>query len=276
MSDDPAPVNVRHESVPIRRFGDFFEEIDRRCRTRDAKYLFRGQRQDWPILPSIARLELDIDVLDAEHRMMAELKRAAPPLLREGPNDDWAWLTIAQHHGLPTRLLDWTSNPLVALWFAVESPAEDGENGIVWMLEPPDSMVLTQGSLADKDPLGLMYSPCFRPADFTERVVAQQGWFTLHQYYATYGFVEMQRSFYYAKHLTKFEIPAAKFSEFRFTLDMLGINRAALFPGLDGLCRTIRWQNSLESDEKKPPSKSTPKTTNARRKKPAAKRRKRR
>ena len=48
----------------------------------------------------------------------------------------WEWLTVAQHHGLPTRLLDWTHNPMIAAHFVTDRPEDLGTDGAIWCVEP--------------------------------------------------------------------------------------------------------------------------------------------
>src|SRR5260370_1312131 len=83
----------------------------------------RGQRDyDWPLQPKIDRPSFVAHRhargwtrRHHEERLLAEFQRGARPHVMIQPADQWEWLAIAQHHGLATRLLDWTSNPLAAL-----------------------------------------------------------------------------------------------------------------------------------------------------------------
>jgi len=95
--------------------------------------LFRGQRTDETLLPKIARIHVAPLRDGVEKAMLVEFKRMSKPLLREETRSDWDWLALAQHHGLATRLLDWTQNPLAALWFAVQRSPDGAAGGVVWV-----------------------------------------------------------------------------------------------------------------------------------------------
>ena len=71
------------------------------------------------------------DISSLERILMEEFKRLSVPELALLPTSDFEWLFLAQHYGLPTRLLDWSTSPLVALFFAVER--KDEVDGAVYM-----------------------------------------------------------------------------------------------------------------------------------------------
>jgi hypothetical protein len=142
--------------------------------------LFRGQSGDWPLLPKIARLATPSGVLEAEQRMFAEFKRQALPHLEQLPDSDWDWLSLAQHSGMATRFLDWSTNPLAALWFAVQNPAVSGKPGVVWYLDALDRDFLDTSASAG--PFSLKATKVLRPRHISRRIFSQSGFFTVHKY----------------------------------------------------------------------------------------------
>ena len=101
-----------------------------------ATRIYRGQDVADPLLPKYSREAKKSglkDPLRPEDQLLDTFRRLSRPYLgHRVPTDTFEWLAVAQHHGLPTRLLDWTGNPLFALWFAVRNgpSSEDDGDGI--------------------------------------------------------------------------------------------------------------------------------------------------
>jgi len=187
------------------------------------------------------------DLLDCESKMFQDFKRQALPLLQFRPSDDWDWLALAQHHSMATRLLDWTSNPIAALWFAVRRPAIDDKPGVVWAFDSnPNDYVPTD---MKDSPFSLSRTVVFRPRHITRRIIVQAGWFTVHKYLIDGHFVALENHSRYKRRLQKIIIPPLKFSDIRWELDRWGFNAANLYADLDGLCGHVEWQHSLMDDE---------------------------
>jgi hypothetical protein len=230
----------------VNTLAEFTKLIEETCLDQ-SEVLFRGQSSDWPLLPSIARERLTDDVFAVEKSMLDEFQRHSVPYLRITPESTWDWLALAQHHGLPTRLLDWSQNPLTSLWFAVNRPPHDGRNGVVWILRPTDDDFPSD---SEKNSLECKRHMVFTPKHVSERITAQIAWFTVHKCWSENPVLDpLEQSNDFKSKLTKLEIPADKFAHLRFHLDRYGVNHTSVFPGLDGLCSHIRWNRCLLSDE---------------------------
>lgn len=225
--------------------------IEKHCDNLDSfdTVLFRGQREDWPLLPKLARLKFRSNntVLYAESEMISSFKRRAFPFLDSKPENDLDRFAIAQHFGMATRLLDWTTNPLTALWFAVEQPAIDNADGVVWLFIPANEDHIQDDEI---DPLKINETRVFRPKHINKRIIAQHGWFTIHKYNTIKSrFIPMENEKKYENWLMKLRIPASTFPALRCALDRCGINAATIYNDIVGLCKDSEWKVALLDDE---------------------------
>jgi len=218
-----------------------------------------------------------------ERHLLTSFRKYA---LRSAVHGDsvWNWLSVGKHHGLPTRLLDWTYSPYVAMHFATENFAHFDEDGAIWcvdyhetnqmlpkrvreILDQHDANIFTTemlievahtlaefGALSRKD-----FVLFFEPPSLDERIVNQFALFSLPSS-ATMSLEELlkQRE---ATH-RRIIIPAALKWEVRDKLDQANITERVLFPGLDGLSL---WLKRYFTTRPSPSAQTTIATTRRRR-----------
>lgn len=210
-----------------------------------ADLLFRGQPCDWPLRPRLWRVRprgKGLSTPGLEKLLFTKFNRDSVRFSEFAPKDDWDRLALAQHHGLLTRLLDWTFNAPTALWFAVRRPPQkeddDGkrpENGVVWVLCAPTKdfrLNTSRHCPFDNNSRALI----FRPKAISERIVAQSAVFTIDRPVDGRKLVPLEEHPRYKNKLVQLLVPHSAFPSIRHGLHMLNANAKLLFPDFDGLC----------------------------------------
>lgn len=229
--------------------------------------IFRGQRKNWPLLPKIARDDLGLrtggDILELEFKLIDEFRRIGRSYVDlTRIDDDWDWLAMGQHHGLATRLLDWTTNAFAGIWFAVEKPPLDKKPGFVYIYKPTPSDFLDTSKISD--PFRVTNTQIVRPPHSNPRITAQSAIFTIHPYYDERGrFVAFEEDSKITGELIAVRIPADSFWIIRYDLDRCGVNRHSLFPDLDGISQYLNWLYTEYIDEKNKSRMSVKRTKEA-------------
>jgi len=215
------------KELRVKTFSEFHECIQR---YEQNFTVFRGVRDAaYELIPKIGRpdTKLKDQLAKSEKRMLQLFQDRAVPYLPSVPRSDWEWIAIMQHHGVPTRLIDWSRNALVAAYFAVEKESTTESAVYAWRsTERPVNVS------KDNGPFDIAEVRKFIPAHVSERIVAQSGLFTVHP--SPTKPMESDT-------LEKIVILQFFRKEMKDILFKYGIHRAALFPGLDGLADHITW-----------------------------------
>ena len=234
-------------------------------------WAFRGQGdKNWPLLSSLSRLVKSTEISDKaikrqEDRIRRIFERKAHLFIDDLPQDELEWLAMMQHHGAPTRLLDLTWSPFVAAFFALERTtvdaavwafnlplmyqnskrAIDGVN--VWEADPREPGVFDEIYSSNKHSFAWQGDPFRMP----QRVVAQSGTFlvpgnlnqTVQQIFDGYPATPKGRTRMENALLIQFVFDTAKVrADAMESMYSMNITQATLFPGLDGLARSMYYE----------------------------------
>ena len=256
--------------VVVRSLGDLIAqttptEPDPATGRRRSTGVYRGAADAaWPLFTSLDTLGGAANPhtkADLEEYILRSFIRYSRPYFGSPPVNDWEVLVAAQHHGLPTRLLDWTFSPLVAAHFATVDVAVTTDRA-VWRLDwkavhrffqLPELALLIQDleGIVEADrpftPSALFamredarpFACMLEPPSLDARIVAQSAAFTLcsdkHQPFDR--FLERHGL---GGALTKIVIPARDAGRVRDQLDLVSVDERRLFPDLDGVAAHLR------------------------------------
>jgi hypothetical protein len=265
--------------VVVDSLGDLIDKVtpiepDVRTGRRRDTGIYRGASDACrPLLSSLDRLggvSPPHTKRDLEGHILRNFIRYSRPHLPTAPVNDWEILVAAQHHGVPTRLLDWTYSPLVAAHFAT-TDSHGGRDRAVWRLDwqqihrafklPTLALLIedlartfgserrpftpwtlfdaTHGGDATARAELRDFACMIEPPSLDARIIAQAAVFTLCTD-TSRPFDAFLEAHELASALTKFVIPESEAARFRDQLDLVGIDERRVFPDLDGVAEGLR------------------------------------
>lgn len=228
----------------INSLTDLISELEIDFGSYGGSVWYRGQtKESYTLLPSYLR-----DKNAPESTLLSAFKQNATMLTNKQPTNSFDWMFMMQHYGIPTRLLDWSESPLVALYFALLK-SEDDFDAVIWALKPTELNKLSN----IKNKFEEFYIPSFEDEEVqaydmksvmnarvelnplaviatrnNPRIQAQMGVFTIHSYEKVSIENIGEQS-----HVIKYIIKKDAKKNMLKQLELLGITEFQLFPELD-------------------------------------------
>lgn len=218
----------------INTIKDFLEIVD-----SFGKYgqIYRGLgKASYKLIPSLSRykkksIERKFDLLKKEKDSIRIFETEYQQYHPMRVNNNWELLSLAQHHGLPTRLMDWSLSPLVALFFAVEK--FHNEDAAIYILDN-NNIWLYGNNLKKHNPFNISSPMIYMPNQISQRQKAQQGVFTIQP--------DLDKEFD-VKGLNKIIIDKKSVNIIKWNLFTYGISTKSVYPDIDGLCSQLKWSH---------------------------------
>jgi hypothetical protein len=209
-------------TIRIESFREFQSAIE-----SDEAYMYRGVSDaGYQLLAKVARgWKLGCEMLQVSERSLLEQFRVrAIQYVTARPQNDWEWLALGQHYGLPTRLLDWTQNPLVALYFACTGHSD--KDGAVYFAARANELNVD----ATPDPFQLKDERAWSGLHIDSRMSAQSGLYTVSP--------DPTIPFESGVKLKAIVSASAKAPLLKL-LEQFGVNNCMLFPGLESVASYV-------------------------------------
>lgn len=232
-----------------------------------SNFVYRGMEDSRHKLEtSLMRIKGPYDLL--ERHLLRNFRKYAYKNEIVG-NSIWNWLAMAQHHGLPTRMLDWTYSPYIALHFTTASMRNFDRDGVIWAVDysrinnylPDELITVIREEGSNTFTVEMLDSVCtslsefdglqkenfalfFEPPALDERIINQHALFSLMS--SPKGMLDKWLS-QHSELYFRIIIPKELKWEIRDKLDQANITERVLFPGLDGLSKWLKRHYSQRS-----------------------------
>ena len=241
--------------VKVKSVVDMISEIKKLIENYNELLWYRGHSvKDWELVPSVQRGNYKNEKV--EQYLVNDFFMKSSISMKSRPDEYvTGWMTLMQHYGLPTRLLDWSASPLVALFFATNDYKKyKNEDGCIWILRPGRLNELEGfGSYIypmDKQRVIDMLRPAFhahqmnedvkdkiiacRPVEYDMRVYTQQSAFTVHN---TNRKIEEVND---PNILSQYIIPAESKENILMELKILGITLSNIYPDNEHIAKELK------------------------------------
>lgn len=224
---------------------------DQFMRANNQQVWYRGQaKSSWHLLPGVKRPPYNKP--QHEQFMATNFYTEVARRIQKLPFDKVGWICLMQHYGLPTRLLDWSESPLIALYFAVFEEEYKDDDASIWLLAPI-ALNAAQGYKKYLPPMDYpAVQDCIEPAfdlhktaptkylacrtvENDLRMYVQQSVFTIHE-----SSKPLDEAFSKKHFIQQFNIPASKKEKLKSQLELLGFKQSTIFPDVEHVASEIK------------------------------------